>query len=537
MKFSFKVPRVIASAPIAYKIGGAIVLVLVVIVGVKHFFTTASVAETDTSGTSHVSVSSVADLSAQAGPLSVVGTVTSLSEATILAQSSGEITSLPRSLGDHVAAGSVIGQFENSSQRAAVVQAQGAYDAAQASLAKAQGTTAANSGITSSQATTAAANARSALEAALGSTYAALDDAINTRADVLLINPRTDHPTFQPFTIPDSQLVTNILNERVGLQQTLSTASTAASGSADIDARATTMLGSAQTVVSYLNDMIEALNQAVPNPNVTASTIAADQTSLAAARTEVNSAISGLTSAKSAFDAASSGAQTAANSASSGTASDIAAAQASVKSAQGSLDAAQAALEKTIIRSPISGTVVSLPITLGDYVSMNAQVAVVSNPSALYVETAVTPDDAKTLAVGESATVNGSTSGVITFIAPAIDPSTGKIEVKVGLPGNTASLTDGETVSVTLNRATKKAAAAQPAQITVPIVAIKVAPQGAEVFTVSASSTLQAHPVSVGSILGDQIVVTSGLSPDLPIVTDARGLSEGQTVIVDAPGA
>ena len=97
----------------------------------------------------HVRVSSVADLSSQTGPLTVVGTVKSLNQANILAQTSGEIVSLSRSIGDTVSAGGVMGSFENSSQRAAVLQAQGGLDAANAALAKASGSSAANSSITS----------------------------------------------------------------------------------------------------------------------------------------------------------------------------------------------------------------------------------------------------------------------------------------------------------------------------------------------------------------------------------------------------
>jgi hypothetical protein len=51
------------------------------------------------------------------------------------------------------------------------------------------------------------------------------------------------------------------------------------------------------------------------------------------------------------------------------------------------------------------------------------------------------------------------------------------------------------------------------------------------VFTV-ASSTLVAHPVVFGDIAGGQVEVTQGLSLDMDIVVDARGLSEGQAVVV-----
>jgi RND family efflux transporter MFP subunit len=283
----------------------------------------------------------------------------------------------------------------------------------------------------------------------------------------------------------------------------------------------------------FLNDIVEALNKAVTNQNVSASMLASYQSSIAAARSEVISSISSLVSAKSAYDSAASGASVAQNSASSGTSNDIASAQANVKSALGALNAAQANLEKTIIRAPISGTIVSLPITRGGYVSSFSEVAQISNPSALEIEVYVTSDDAKTLSVGGKATIEGDVPGVIVFIAPALDPSTGKIQIKIGIPGKQSSFADGDAVAVSLERSAVKGGTTAKNTITIPIAAAKITPAGPVVFTVS-SSTLEANPVFFGPIIGDRVTVINGLTPEMVIVTDARGLSDGQEVVVDS---
>jgi len=67
----------------------------------------------------------------------------------------------------------------------------------------------------------------------------------------------------------------------------------------------------------------------------------------------------------------------------------------------------------------------------------------------------------------------------------------------------------------------------------IPIAAAKITPKGPVVFTVS-SSTLTAIPITLGTILGDQVTVLSGLTSDADIVTDARGLSTGEVVVVDS---
>lgn len=532
MDYRRYLPGFLRFRPLPQLLIGLAVIVVVVLLGSRLLFSGGSAAEdASATGVSYVQLATVGELSADAGPLSVVGTVKSRSEATILAQTAGELRTLSRSIGDTVGAGSVIGQFENASQRAAVTQAQGAYDAAAAALSKLTGTTATNLGLSSSQASTAALNASVSLSTALRSTYAALDDAVHAKADTFFTGPNSPTPRFLPFTVPDTQLVTDIESERLALNATMRDAETAAAG-AELSTDTTRLLSDARTVQAFLDDLIAAMNQAVPNNYFTQTQISANQATLSGARSAVLAAISALTGAKTAYDAAVSGAATASNTAGSGAASDIAAAQAQLKSAQGALDAARAALEKTIVRSPISGTIVSMPVTQGDFVSNFAQIAVVSNPGALYVESQVTPDDAKTIGVGNGAVIAGSVQGRITFVAPALDPATGKIQVKVGITGTQAGLTDGEAVTVSLGRTPRASVGAnRPKEIAIPIVALKVTPAGPVVFTVSTSSALVAQPVTLGTILGDRVIV-SGIAADTEIITDARGHSAGEVVVV-----
>ncbi|MFI5260528.1 MAG: efflux RND transporter periplasmic adaptor subunit [Candidatus Paceibacteria bacterium] len=493
--------RFVKRLPKKYSIGGAAALVVLVLIG-WHFFAKTAPAATDAAATmTQVSVASVGSLSSAVGPLPVTGSVTSLSQATVLAQTSGEIVTLNHALGDYVNVGSVIASFENSGQKAAVLQAQGMYDAAQAALAKSVGSTAENSQTTS--------------VTSLQSAYSALDDAIHVHADQLFTNPKT--ALLQLILgVPDSALVTTIDNERIALETTLADAHSLALNAtpSNVTANSAAMLAHTQEALNFLNNLIQAVGETPASQSSSAATLAAYQSSLAAARSEVVGAMSSITGAKAGYDS-----------------NDLATVQASVKQAEGALAAAQSNLEKTIVRSPISGTIVSLPVTQGSYVSAFTQMAVVSNPGALYIETHVTPSDAKMLSVGNKAIIDGGTRGVITFIAPAIDPATGKIEVKVGIEGDYRSLTDGSIVNVTLDRANVSAPTA-PTAISIPIVAVKMDPNGALVFSVGTSSALVAHPVQLGSILGDRIVILDGLTNADTIVTDARGLSTGQVVTV-----
>jgi RND family efflux transporter MFP subunit len=527
------------TTPKRYTIGGAVIIVALIAVGL-HFLNRAPTAAAIVAQVPHVTLASVASLSSNnTSALPVTGTVSSLHQATILAQSSGQVNGVYASLGSVVSAGEVIARLENASQAAAVVQAQGSYAAAQAALALASGTTAQNSSATASQASQSAANTQASAVATLQSTYTSLDDAVHTRSDALFTNPRGSNPTLLGFTVPDSQLVQTIQNERLGLEAVLTDARSVAAESApaNIDATIAQMNTDVQAVGMFLNNMVTMINQAVPNQMESAAAISAAQTSLSTGRSEVVATVSALTSAKNAYDAAVAGATTAANSATGGTQSSVAGAQANVQVALGALDAAQANLEKTVIRSPLSGTIIDLPVKIGNYLNTGSEAAIVSNASALQVVTNVTAADAKTLAVGGKATIEGTASGVITSIAPALNPTTNEIEVDIGITAGASSLTDGQSVTVELSRTNTSGTAranSTPVAITIPIVALKITPQGPVVFTVDASSTLVAVPVTLGSILGDQVTILKGLAPSTIIVQDARGHVAGDVVTVDA---
>ncbi len=536
-----KLFRWIRHLPKVYSIGGALIIIVIVLIVGQALLRSGASSASLPAAVTHVQLSSVAGLSTPAGPLPVTGQVTSLSEATILAQTSGELVALNVSLGDQVGAGEVIAEFENSSQQAAMLQAQGAYEAAQAALAKAGGSGTTIATLSQGQATQSIANARLSAASTMQSAYASMDDAVHNKADLLFTNPRSNSPLFN-VTASDSQLAITIQNERAQAEITLTRDAALVANlgtTSDIDSSITTLATDAQTIQTLLSDITLALTKAIPTAAVSAGTISASQVSVGAGRSAVVGAISSLAGSKTSYDAAVSSAaitnQQYATGGTTGQAADLAAAQANVKQAQGALNAAKANLEKTRVRSPISGTIISLPVSQGDFVSVPSQIAVVSNPNALEVKTYVTPEDAKTITVGGKATIEGSIAGTIVSIAPALDPTTNKIEVRIGLPDrNQNTLTDGETVTIALERATKNSGASTntTSAIRIPIIAIKMTPQGAAVFTV-ASSTLSAHPVTLGDVVGDQVTITNGLTPETAIVTDARGLSDGQVVQVD----
>ena len=124
------------------------------------------------------------------------------------------------------------------------------------------------------------------------------------------------------------------------------------------------------------------------------------------------------------------------------------------------------------------------------------------------------------------------------FIAPALGSDDRQDRSEDRHFGESSALADGDTVTVALTRSTvpveRFLRASNDHTAHHSHIAAKITPKGPVVFTVS-SSTLVANPVVFGAITGDQVVIVSGVTPEMDIVTDARGLSDGETVIVD-PG-
>ncbi len=370
---------------------GAVGVLVLGVVGV-HFLTTSSPADVAQVHTPSVDVKSVAELSADAVPLSVAGTVTSRSEATVRTQKSGQITRLYRALGDSVGAGSVVAEFEDASERAALLQAQGAVDAAQANLDKVQkGTRTEQLAILQA----ALDGARSGAVNTLLSAYASVDNAIHGTTDAFFSNPEGTVPHFNIPT-SNSQLRTTVENERGTLRPILTreaSKNNSLSAVDDLTVELTNTETEVRSIRDFLDDIVATLNVAIPDPNTySAATIATYLSNTATARTSMSTTLSAIASARQALQTAQKNEEQGITGAQP---EDIAGAQAALTQAQGSLAAARANLEKSIIRAPISGTINSLSLKTGDYVNVSTPVLTVANNGALEVLAYVTEGDAR----------------------------------------------------------------------------------------------------------------------------------------------
>lgn len=442
--------------------------------------------------------------------VSVIGTVEAISEAEVRSEVSGQITAVPVSIGDRVAAGTVLATFENARERASVLQAEGAYEAAQASAAQ--------SNISVNTSADNVAQARLSAWNEYRSAFIAVDNILRNTYDPLFSGHSQQLLGLREFTderrairydvedwgdtslapIPEEDLAPYLADAQV-LVSRLTTFTD------DIYAQLLTKDGSNEH---------EATRELAEEYKVTLNTV---RTTLNATYQALETDKANLESTQDAF----------ARARLSGTGGEVSAADASLKQALGALRSAQAALEQTIVRSPISGVVNSVYVKRGAYVSAATPVAMVINSGALEITAYLSETDRTRVATGDTVTLEHGSTGRITKIAPAVDRTTQKYEIKIS--PNTDTLEAGDVVRIALDTEIDITSTDQP--IMLPLTAVKLMSDRALVFTVE-KNVLVAHEVTLGDVRGNAIVITSGVTPALEIVVDARGLTEGSTVRV-----
>lgn len=508
--------------------GIAVIIVVILIL----FFVFRDNAKEDTNAPTTsprtVNTMKIEELSRSGSPLSLLGTVVSQQEAVVRGESSGRVTVYKR-LGDTVSPGAVIAEFENSTERAAVESATGAYESAQAAL-RASGISGSIATINTDSAVTTIESANTQVLNAIRSAYATLDDATRAKTNPMFANPGQRDARFVP-SIPDAKLVIDIetahlpildaVTNREERNRTLTTTS-------DLRAELDLVETELNATVRYLDNIARALSIAIPDASTGRTTIDAWKATVAQTRSGVIGSLSSVSGARTALNASISGSKIAQESLLQATQGGGAIAEANLRSAKGNLDAARARLEKTIVRSPIAGSITALPVSSGDILSPYTEIATIANNGALEVLVQATEGDAAMLRIGGEVLVDKTFKGRITRIAPALDPRTKKVEVRIALIEGGKVLRNGSSVRITTERTIMKTSPDD--QLRVPLTAIKITPEGSFVFTVNASSTLVAHNVTEGALLGDMIVIADGVTPDMEIVVDARGLRSGQTV-------
>ncbi len=476
--------------------------------------------------------------------LETTGEVQSQTQGDLRAQRAGVITSVNARVGQQVRAGTIIASIENAFERASVAQAQATVAQATASFNKVSG------GTRDEQLAVLKANTVSALQSlnettasarnTLLSAYAASDAAFSGGIDVFFSNPDGANPKLTFVSTNSSQataaehgrfILESTINRHAAASEDVSTLSTA-EVRIEIDVLEKEMI----EIKSTLDNVISALDGAVTTASITATTIASYKATASAARTSILGTLSSLSAARGALNGAQTALTVAQENESQGITGaqqeDVEVAQAQLESAQATLAQAVAQLENTRVRAPVTGIVTILTIDKGDFVTSFQDIGLVANDNALEIETFVASNAIDRIAVGGRALINRKHEGVITSIAPGVDPVKRQIEVRIALVADDVPLTHGSRVSVEFLNLASQNISEDDTKILVPIASLKLVGDDAFVFIVTEESTLEAIAVELGSVVQSSIEITSGITRDTEIVLDARGLAAGTTVIV-----
>ncbi len=496
--------------------------------------------ETETKSIPSVRISTVETLTNNESPIILTGEVKNVSQSELRAEKSGKVTNVYVAPGQYITVGSILAEIDNAGERANVLSAQGSLEMAKANLEKTKNgardedkmsaTVQAENGIITLQ--SAQENARSVYSSA----YSTVQNAILSQADNYFSNPYTVDPSFRVKTANYDEkqnlekkrvFITSILNNwKKNTEKYIQ--------STDLNSLLTKAENDLSYIKTFLNEISFFISKQELTNDFTASSKNAQESALLATLLSIDGARTSVTGARTALaNAGSTQTITSLNEnkiLAGARLEDIKVAEARVLQAEGALKSAYAMLERSIIRSPISGIVSTLNISKGDYVSMQKSVAVVVGDNDLEIETFVTENTLKQISIGDKAIIENKYKGIVSTIAPGLDPISKKARVTISVP-KTPNIINGSYVEIKIIKNKEdNVDKTSKGGYTIPITAIKVTPSGLAVFTISSDGKLKLHTIQEGPIIGKNMFVKKGLTPNLQIVVDARGLAENEKV-------
>ena len=189
-------------------------------------------------------------------------------------------------------------------------------------------------------------------------------------------------------------------------------------------------------------------------------------------------------------------------------------------------DAAAYSFGNLTLASPFSGTVLSHKVSPGEQVTTGQELIEIGNLSIIEVDVAIDAAFVNGLKVQDNVVINDSIPGFISEIEPVGSIVSGKVGVKVQSDEN--SLITGDIADVQFDLIYEA-----PESIVIPIKAATIEEVRTTVF-VEEDGKAAVRTVSLGTIIGDQVTVISGLTEgDRLIVPDGTFISEGD--LVQAP--
>jgi RND family efflux transporter MFP subunit len=433
------------------------------------------------------------------------GRITPDESVYVIGKVSGTVSATHYKIGDTVKKGDVLFEIDPADVNLSVAQVKAAYEAAQATVAQATGSTYAAQLL---QAETALKQAQSALKWT-DDTYDIYDDSFSSTSQLL----RQKAKAYEAAAKQAKEAYLALRSAMENGDEIIEDAS------APGGMRAPTI------------DEVEAAYQAyLAAQSAYQESDAAYDTYIGSYETQYNQLHQGLDQAEIGIDAAQK-----AYDLTTGQAREelLAVVNAQLAQAKAGYDTALRQLSYTKVTCPIDGVVEQKNVAVNGMSSPSSAAYVVSNKDALNVTFNVSAEVAGNMSVGDAVTVENGTqshTAEVVEIANAVGASTGLFAVKARIVGNLGDLPTGLAVKLTAITAKTQNG------LIIPVAAVYYDKGNAYVYTVQGGAAVKT-PVTLGILSNDSAEVIAGLSEASQIVTTWNpNLTDGSAVEIVQEG-
>ena len=225
-----------------------------------------------------------------------------------------------------------------------------------------------------------------------------------------------------------------------------------------------------------------------------------------------------------------------------GSRSALDAAEARVAGAKSQLDAARIALADCALTSPMNALVLGRKIEEGTLVSAGTVGFTLADLSSVKAVFGVPDTVVRALQIGQPLAVSVEAlpgarfNGHITAIAPSADASSRVFDVEVSIPNPAGALKSGMIAAVETPHSTAPAPTGDAAVPLTAVLKSPADPDGYAVFVLAGdgdNAVAKVRPVKLGEVVGNRILVTSGLAAgERVVVTGTTIVSDGDRVRV-----
>lgn len=218
-----------------------------------------------------------------------------------------------------------------------------------------------------------------------------------------------------------------------------------------------------------------------------------------------------------------------------GTEAQLSQATTQVTLAEANLRQAKIQLDRTRVRAPFSGVIAAMDIEVGEVANPGAPAFRLVQLNPAIVSLSVSDRDVVALEEGMTVSVLADArlapvQGTLERILPAGNLKTRTFEVEVEVPNPDHALLPGMIASASVSEVVATESVVLPQDFLVTRL------DGLGVY-VDAGGTAKWQPVTVASIVRDQAVIASGVSPgDRVVVVGHRDLAEGDALVLSREG-